>query len=206
MNYNSDLDITLDVLQNSYAINLNYGQNARDSIPVNSFCITNFIDASTSNYKTGVSTYTDPANVIVEFTAYSYDNLSEEFKLNPEYKLYMPLTNFKSLVESDIGERNRENIAFNFADNPDKMTVNRISTALEEYLVSNQLYPNKVSGFDISEQSIPMDELNATYVRIDPITNEAQILGDNYSVVLYDLGKILRKIKTPDYGRGGRTR
>lgn len=186
----------LDEFKRSYAIVLNYGDSKTTSMPVSGFCVTDLIDISELEYKRGVPSDEEAKNVIIEFTSY---DIKEDGSLqtNPEYKIYLPAIKFYDLVNDGIGSNNSDAMHATYGREAYHNSIATVIRGMQWYIKKI----DDLSKIDLGEKNITLDDLDATYVRVDPKTNESEALGSNYSIALYSLGKTLRKelVKTPDY-------
>ncbi len=170
----------VDMFKNSFGIILSYGEDS-SIIPVGVFKANRFLDTSKIPYEEGMSNLNNTIVELVREELEAKQNKSDD-------RIYIPIKRLFEIYPNDIADSNKKELYSDFG--------------IEAYLESLQVFETSIANYlkekpdSFTEAKFKtLDEVEATYV------SNGVVMGNNYSVMPYSLGKILRKklIKTPRY-------
>ncbi len=170
----------VDMFKNSVGIMLSYGEDS-SMIPMGVFKINKFLDTSKIPYEEGMS---DLNNTVVELVR---EELEEKQDKSND-RIYIPIKRLFEIYPNDIADSNKEELHADFGIEAYLESLQGLETSVVNYLKENP------AGI-IKAKFKTLDEVEATYV------SNGVVMGNNYSVMPYSLGKLLRKelVKTPHY-------
>ncbi len=190
------LEELIESLKRSVSVMLSYGE-ASDIIPVGVFQVSRFIDSSAKPYKEGIGSL---KTTLLELKRIDFE---DGYIQAQDEKLYIPLVNFIDMYPSSlIAQENSSKLHCDFGVEAYLETIIGL-----EYVISKRIKAKDFKDFSnisvVTAEHKTLDDVNATYVNA-----QGELMGNNYSIMPYSLGMILRKtlVKTMDppeeeYGR-----
>ena len=162
-------------LELSHGIVLSYGV-ANDLVPVGTFYVS---DIKQGKDSTG--------SYIVELSRFKCIEDSNIVGI-PEDKVYMPLRNFLALTESYLGTDNKDRFyeLTGYDPNHDLLAyaAGKVAAGLKKQNGEKVI----TSGWEA--EAVSLENLGANYY------SNGELMGSNYSIAPFDLGRVLRRVKT----------
>lgn len=179
-NDNSYVEQIFGCLRQDYGIILSYGE-SNDIIPVGTFGITRYLNTKRKPYDTNIESTDRIDDILVELK--KIDVIDDKLFYTSSDVIYLPLPEF--LKMHSIADSNSSEFYDNLSYDATLESLKILEGALSDYLIhSSNLYP---------AQTRSLDNLAATYIC------NGQVMGNNYGVAPFLLGRVRILEKTLDY-------